>query len=66
MKAQMTLDMERQTEAVEQVAKTLHEVSSWLNKTSHYQDVNWDVGRWTKACDELETAIAVFEATFND
>jgi hypothetical protein len=40
MKDEMTADMERQTEAVEQAAKTMREVTSWQNKTIHYQDVN--------------------------
>jgi uncharacterized protein Yka (UPF0111/DUF47 family) len=66
MKDQMTADMEQLTEAVEQAAKAMREVTSRLNKTMQYRDVNWEINRWTEACEELETANAVFQATFNE
>jgi hypothetical protein len=44
----------------------MREVTSRLNKTMQYRDVNWNIDRWTVACEELETAIAVFQATFDE
>ena len=55
------------TVAVEQATGALREVIRLLKASYyHYEIVQWDTDRWLEACDQLQNAIAIYDAVMND
>ena len=60
-------DMLALTVAVEEAGCALREVISRLKVTYYHYDIaDWDLSRWVGACEQLESAIAIYQAMMND